>query len=212
MTTEDDDKGGEATFTRAQMAREVNRQVKEKVAAALAEFGDLEELKRKASQADAQKTQLDKMADQLDAITKRAETAEIDVARARVADELGLTPKEAKRLTGKTYAELKADGDELVDDLGIDVKARKRGDAGKGKGKGRTRTDDDADGDDDERESDEHDGDDDDDAGQQETQREERRPAPRRRPRELDSGARMRTGGTEERDPLKLIEGVPRVR
>ena len=209
MTTEDDDKGGETTFTRAQMAREVNRQVKEKVAAALAEFGDLDELKRKAAQADSQQTQLEKMAGQLDTLTKRAETAEIDVARARVADELGLTPKEAKRLTGKTYAELKADGDELVDDLGIDVKARKAGKSGSTR---RTRTDDDAgDGDDNGRESDEHDGDDDDDAGQQET-RGERRPARRQRPRELSPGARVPSGGTDERDPLKLIADVPRVR
>lgn len=209
MTTEDDDKGGETTFTRAQMAREVNRQVREKVAAALAEFGDLDELKRKAAQADSQQTQLEKMAGQLDTLTKRAEAAEIDVARARVADELGLTPKEAKRLTGKTYAELKADGDELVDDLGIDVKARK---AGKSGGTRRARNDDDAgDGDDNGRESDEHDGDDDDDAGQQET-REERRPARRQRPRELSPGARVPSGGTDERDPLKLIADVPRVR
>jgi ribonuclease E len=211
MAGEDDDKGGEATFTRAQMAREVNRQVKEKVAAALAELGDLDELKRKAAQADSQQTQLEKMAGQLDTLTQRAEKAEIDVARARVADELGLTPKEAKRLTGKTYAELKADGDELVDDLGIDVKARKRGESSRGRG--RTRNDDDAgDGDDNGRESDERDGDDDDDAGQQETEREQRRPARRQRPRELSPGARVPSGGTEERDPLKLIADVPRVR
>lgn len=206
MPTDDDgDDKTETTFTRAQMAREVNRQVREKVAAALAEYGDLDELKSKAAEADKQKTQLDKVSEQLDALTKRAETAEIENTRRKVADELGLTPKEAKRLRGKTYDELKADADELVDDLGIDVKARKQG--GKTKAKGKARDEDGDAGDD--AASDEHDEDDDGDEEQPEPQR---RPA-RRRPRELRSGAPMSAGDDRvERDPLKLIEGVPRGR
>jgi hypothetical protein len=197
----------ETTFTRAQMAREVNRQVREKVAAALAEYGDLDELKSKAAEADKQKSQLDKVSEQLDALTKRAEAAEIENDRRKVADELGLTPKEAKRLRGKTYAELKADADELVDDLGIDVKARKQG---KTKSKA-TDTGGDSDTDDDSS-SDDNDTDNDGDE-QQQTQREERRSAPRRRPRELRSGASMSGGDDRDvSDPLKLIENVPRGR
>lgn len=210
-TDDDDDTTTEKTFTQAQFAKELNKQVRAKVTSALAEYGDLDELKSKAAKADSQQTKLDKMAEQLESLTKRAETAEIDSARGRVAEKLGLTSKEARRLTGKTYDELLADGEELVEDLGIDTAARKRGETSR-KPKGRT---DDAGSDDGDDESDEldDDGDADTEEREQETQREERRPAPRRRPRELRSGARM-TGGSsrEETDPLKLIEGVPRGR
>jgi hypothetical protein len=205
----DDDKSTtETTFTRAQFAREVAKQVRAKVAEALADYGDLDELKAKAATADKQKTQLDKVAEQLDTLTKRAEAAEVDVARTKVADKLGLTPREAGRLKGKTYAELLADGEELVEDLGIDTAARKRGEQQR-KPKGTT---DDAGSDDGDDESDEHDDADGDDGQQQETQREERRPAPRRRPRELRSGAPATTGPVEPSDPLELIKSVPRGR
>jgi hypothetical protein len=206
MATEDDG-ATETTFTRAQMAKMVNAQVKEKLAAALADYGDLEELKAKAAEADKQKTSIDKMAEQVAALTKRAETAEIDSARARVADKLGLTSKEAKRLSGKTYDELLADGEELVEDLGIDTAARKRGE------KSRKRTDDAGEKADDAGEQGGDDeGDDEGDDGEQDRQ-EERRAAPRRRPQELRSGARMSSrDARDERDPLKLIEDVPRVR
>lgn len=190
------------TFTREQVRKMIGAEVKK----VREQFADYDDLAAKAADADKSKTKLDKMGEQLEALTKRAETAEIETARGRVAEKLGLTSKEAKRLTGKTYDELLADGEELVDDLGIDMKARKQGTSGKPKG----RTDDAGsnDGDD---ESDEHDDADGDDE-QQETQREERRPAPRRRPRELRSGAPATTSSAEPSDPLELIKSVPRGR
>lgn len=202
MSTEDDDANEgktEPTFTRAQMAREVARQVREKVSSALAEYGDLEELKRKAADADKNASKLDKMAEQVATLTKRAEAAEIDSARARVAEELGLTAKEAKRLKGKTYEELKSDGDEFVDDMGIDVKARK---AGKTEG-GRKSGDD----------NDSNTGDDDTDSSTDNDEPKKQEPARRRRERpteDLRSGAPMSTGGREETDPLKLVADIPR--
>lgn len=193
------------TFTREQLRKMIGAEVKK----VREQYADYEDLKAKAADADKSKTKLDKMSEQLEALTKRAETAEIDSARGRVAEKLGLTSKEAKRLSGKTYDELLADGEELVEDLGIDTAARKRGETSR-KPKGTT---DDAGSDDGDDGSDEHDDDaSGDDDGQQQTQREERRPAPRRRPRELRSGAPATTGSAEPRDPLDLIKDVPRGR
>lgn len=193
------------TFTRDQVRKMIAAEVRK----VREQFADYDDLAARAADAEKSKTKLDKMGEQLEALTKRAETAEIDSARARVAEKLGLTSKEAKRLTGKTYDELLADGEELVEDLGIDTKARKQGESGR-KPKG---TNGDA-GNDGDGASDEHDDDDDASDGeqQQETQR-ETRPAPRRRPRELRSGAPATTGsGNESRDPLDLIKDVPRGR
>lgn len=191
------------TFTREQVRKMIGAEVKK----VREQFADYEDLAARAADADKSKTKLDKMSEQLEALTKRAETAEIETARGRVAEKLGLTSKEAKRLTGKTYDELLADGEELVEDLGIDTKARKQG----GTSRKPNGTTDDAGSSDGGDGSDEHDDADGDDEQQQETQQ-ERRPAPRRRPQELRSGAPATTGRSEPRDPLELIKSVPRGR
>lgn len=206
MAADDEDKP-ERTFTKAEFAREVARQVRAKVAEALSEYGDLDELRKRADEADKQQSKIDKMAEQLNTLTQRAEKAELDVARQRVADELGLTQREAKRLSGKTYDELKADAEELVEDLGIDVEARK---AGRKPAAGRKTDQQDEDNDQQNGVGDNDDGDDDNDETEDQ-QESAPRPQPRRvRPQELRSGAPLSSGRREETDPLKLVAAVPR--
>jgi len=198
----DDDSTTEATFTRAQMAKMVNAQVKEKLAAALAEYGDLDELKAKAAEADTNRGKIDQVLDKLNAAEKRAADAELENTRRKVADKLGLTAREAGRLKGKSEAELLADGAEMIEDLGIDVEARKKGKttapAGKagdgdsnGDGEGATDTD-------------THTGEDDAPPRQQ-------APARRVKPvEELRSGAPGARSEPEETDPMKLVANIPR--
>jgi len=119
MTQPNSDTDTETTFTRAQMAKMVNAQVREKVAAALADYGDLDELKRKAAAADANESKIDALLAKMTAAEERANKAEAETLRRSVADELGLTPKQARRLTGKTRDELLADGQEMIEDMGI---------------------------------------------------------------------------------------------
>lgn len=124
MTTEDDDSKVEPTFTRAQMAKMVNAQVREKVAAALSEYGDLDELRAKAAEADKSRSQLDRIEEQLKASEARAAKAERQELVRRVSDELGISPRLAAKLEGSTYAELLADGKDTMDDLGLVPKSK----------------------------------------------------------------------------------------
>lgn len=66
---------------------------------------------------DRDKTETQKAADARTAAEKRAEEAEAKSLRLEVAFEKGLTPKQAKRLTGSTREELEADADELLEDF-----------------------------------------------------------------------------------------------
>lgn len=197
MTTEtDDDAKTEPTFTRAQMAKMVNAQVREKVAAALAEYGDLDELKRKAAEADKQKSQLDRIEEQLKASEARAARAERDGLIREVADELGISLRLAKRLEGSTKAELLADGRDTMEDLGFKPKGKANGSTGtKGEATdGETDAEDDS-------------------ANEQQDETPSRQPAPARtaRPREtLRSGAPRTDTPPEETNPLKLVENIPR--
>jgi len=200
MTIEDDDaKGGtEPTFTRAQMAKMVNAQVREKVAAALAEYGDLDELKAKAAQADKNASQLDRIEQQLKAAEERASKAERDGLVRRVADELGISVRLAGKLDGKTFDEMLADGKDMIDDLGIKPKGKKSTTS-------TTKQQEGAD--------DEADAEDGDDAQQDEEPKATRQTAPARaaRPREnLRSGATRTAAEPEETNPLKLVESIPR--
>lgn len=66
---------------------------------------------------DRDKSAADKAAEQSAAAIARAEKAERELVRLRVASEKGLTPAQAKRLVGNTEDELAADADELLADL-----------------------------------------------------------------------------------------------
>lgn len=199
MSGDDTGSGGAAkTFTQA----DVDRIVRDRVAREREKYADYDELRAKADDADKTKSKLDKMAEQMEALTKRAETAEIESTRHRVAEELGLTAKEAKRLRGKTYDELLSDGNELVDDLGIDVAARKKGKGGTERRKPADDANNGGDGDD--AGTDDENGDDDQQQAAPTRQR-------RERPTEdLRPGAPVSRGAREELDPLKLVAGIPR--
>ena len=173
------------------------------------QFGDYDELKQQAAAAAGDVSKIDKLTAAVEALTKRAETAELDVARRAIADEFGLNPKEARRLRGKSADELRADAQEFVDDMGIDVEARKKGAppaTGKQQGSG--------DG------TDGNEGGNGDDAGQQDDGANDadagrRTPARSgRRPTEtLRSGVAGSANGEpdlEKLDPLELNKGVPR--
>jgi hypothetical protein len=199
----DDGESGTKTFTQADLDRAAAAGAHREREKLNAKYADYDDLKAAASNADKSKSQLDKLTEQMTALAKRAESADLEVARRDVADEFGLTRKEARRLSGKSADELRADAQELVDDLGIDVAARKAkttttktttetdGDAGKGT-----------------------EGDGTDDAQQGGETDAQRTPAAGRRPKEtLRSGAPGTTGAEpdlEKMDPLELVAKVPR--
>lgn len=207
----DDDKGTgtEETFTRAQVRAMIAAEVRK----ARESFADYDELKAAAAAAGKDKSQLDKLTEQISALTRRAETADLEVARRDVADEFGLTRREARRLSGKSADELRTDAQELVDDLGIDVAARK---AGKGSKTTKTDSDNGADSEGDGEGSTGGTGSTGDSGAQDGDDDASKRTPPARpgRPREtLRSGA-PRTEDTdanlETMDPLELVAKVPR--
>jgi len=89
----------------------------ERKARAAAEKQAKEFEKRLKEIEDKDKTEAQKLADAKTESDKRAETAEAKALRLEVAFEKGLTPKQAKRLTGSTREELEADADELLEDF-----------------------------------------------------------------------------------------------
>ena len=77
---------------------------------------ELEAVERKLQELeDAEKSQLDKANERISAAERRAEDAETRALRLQVAHEKGLTPAQAKRLSGSTQEELEADADELAE-------------------------------------------------------------------------------------------------
>jgi len=179
--SDDPEGGAERTFSRAELAKAVNAAVRSKVAEVRAEFADYDELKKVAADADKNKTQLDKLSEQLSTLTERAERAEAASVRARVVAAKKLPPGLAKRLQGKTEEELSADADELLSDW---------------KAAGGKTGDDEG--------SAEQDG----DEGKATPQA---TPAVRGRPREeLRSGAPATAREPDETNPLKLAALVPR--
>lgn len=200
MSTEDDDaktKTDEPMFTRAQFAREVAKQVREKVASALSEYGDLDELRTRAAEADKQKSQLDRIEQQLAETQKRAEKAERDGLVRRVADELGISMRLAGKLSGRTYEELLADGKDTMDDLGVKPKSKN--------GKATTTTDGDTT-DDGAQEDGAQDGD-----GDQQASSRQTAATRTARPREtLRSGATRTPTAPEVTNPMELVKNIPR--
>jgi hypothetical protein len=80
----------------------------------------LAELEAKVKETeDAEKSELQRLQDKVDELTKRAEAAEAKAHRYEVAAEKGLTPAQARRLVGATKEELEADADAMVEELGL---------------------------------------------------------------------------------------------
>lgn len=75
-----------------------------------------DDLKKKVKEhEDATKSETDKATDRATEAEKRASSAELELARLNVALAKGLTPAQAKRLSGSTEEELTADADELLE-------------------------------------------------------------------------------------------------
>jgi hypothetical protein len=197
--TDDSASGSTKTFTQADLDRAAAAGAQRERQRAAEKYADYDDLKAKADAAAANESKLDKLVTQVEALTGRAEKAETENLRRTVADEFGLTAREARRLSGKTADELRADAEEMVEDLGIDVKARKAGKAGTTAPKGEAT--------DGETEGGETAQDD------EETPATSRQtpPAARMRPREnLRSGAPRTETAPVETNPLKLVENIPR--
>ncbi|MBA9002017.1 capsid assembly scaffolding protein Gp46 family protein [Thermomonospora cellulosilytica] len=104
----------EKTFTQA----ELDRIVAERLRREREKYADYDDLKARAQAADASKSELQKLAERVEAAEKRAADMEAKALRAEVAQAKGLTPAQAKRLTGTTREELEADADELLEVFG----------------------------------------------------------------------------------------------
>lgn len=185
MPDDDDDRttGAVRTFTQ----EEVNRFLAEDRRRTLAKFADYDDLKAKAEAGDAEKGKIDQILEKLAASETRASQLEAAEMRRSVADELGLTAKQAGRLTGATRDDLLADGRDLMETMGI----KPKGTASAGDGDNGS----DAVG----------------DAQDDNVKREQSEPTRRQRPREmLQSGAPHTAAKPEETDPLKLAALIPR--
>lgn len=203
MSTETDDGTDgktEPTFTRAQMAKIVAQQVREKVAAAVAEYGDLDELKRKAAEADKSKSQLDRIEEQLKASEQRAAKAERDGLVREIADELGIPLRLAKRLEGNTKAELLADGRDTMEDLGIRPKSKNGKATGNKQGEGDGTDGENGDGD----------AQDEADDGEQATSRQTGATRTARPRENLRSGAARTQTAPVVTNPMELVKDIPR--
>ena len=75
--------------------------------------------KRLAEIEDANKTEVQKLADAKTASDTVAATAQNELMRLRVAMRKGLTEAQAKRLVGSTEEEIEADADELLESFGV---------------------------------------------------------------------------------------------
>jgi DNA repair exonuclease SbcCD ATPase subunit len=64
---------------------------------------------------DSEKSELQRLQEQLADAEKRAGTAQMESLRLQVAHDKGLTPSQARRLSGSTLEELEADADELLE-------------------------------------------------------------------------------------------------
>lgn len=103
------------TFTQA----DVDRIVRERVKREREKFADYDDLKTKAAGATT-------LEERVAEIERQAQESEARAMRAEVANAKGLTPTQAKRLVGSTRDELEADADELVKDIGAQIKQGNR--------------------------------------------------------------------------------------
>lgn len=111
-----DPKGGEEkTFTQA----ELDRIVETRLAKEKAKYSDYDDLKAKADKYDeheaANKSETDKLREQVETLTKAQTDAESKALRAEIAMAKGLSAAQAKRMVGATREELEADADEILE-------------------------------------------------------------------------------------------------
>lgn len=184
--TQPDDTGttGGKTFTQAEVDAIVRDRLKRERDATATKYADYDDLKTKAAEADKSATQLDKIQQQMVAMSERAEKSERAATIREVADELKISVRQASRLSGKTKDELLADGRDFLQDFAPKGSTDGTGDTGK----------------------------DDSGNGNAGGQQAPRQAAPARgRPQEtMRSGAPVTPAQPEETDPRKLAELIPR--
>lgn len=114
----DDDKkdDGGALGDAGKRAIAAEREARRKAEADLKTARD--ELAQVKADQDSSKSEIQKVLDKVDALTKRAEEAERKALVAEVAQAKGLTASQAKRLQGSTREELEADAEELLEAFG----------------------------------------------------------------------------------------------
>lgn len=180
---------GAKTFTQAEVDAIVRERLKRERENTATKYADYDDLKAKAMAADSSKSQLDKMQEQLTALTDRAVKAERTNLRSDVARAKNLPDWMARRLHGTTKEELEADADDMLANYKPSASngsgGETEGEAGQGGGQQGG------------------------DGGQGDASG--AATAVRSRPREnLRSGAPLNPGEPPETNPLKLAALIPR--
>lgn len=104
-------KGGDKTFTQQDLERELDKRLKRE----RAKYADYDELKAKAEQFDKAGEQGKDTGEKLAQLQKDLDEERNKRLKAEVAASKGLTPAQAKRLSGTTQEELEADADDLLE-------------------------------------------------------------------------------------------------
>jgi hypothetical protein len=109
------------SFTPITSQEEFDKTLGRRLAAERAKYAGYEDLKAKAAELDqlkdANKTETQRLSDQLTQFQKENDALKLTQLRAEVAAEKGIPAKIARRLTGTTREELEADADELLETL-----------------------------------------------------------------------------------------------
>lgn len=181
----------ERTFTKGELARQVAAAVRAATAKVREEYADYDDLRKTADAAKGQETALERMQKQLEELSTRNTKLDREAMVREVADELEISVRQARRLEGKTKAELLADGREFLEEFkpttgGKPAEGTDEGEGSEDAGKGRSAAEDD--------------------------QGKPRETAGRQgRPREeLQSGTPVTGGKADETNPAKLAAMIPR--
>lgn len=120
-TPPEPDKDSAPDFTPITSQEEFDKTLGKRLAAERAKYSGFDELKTKAAEydklKDANKSEAQRLTDQMTALATENAALKHDKLRAEVAAEKGLAAKFGRRLTGTTREELEADADELLETL-----------------------------------------------------------------------------------------------
>lgn len=118
----DQAKPDDKPFKAPESQADLDRIIEQRLARERQRYADYDSLKEKAGKyeqlEDEKKTEAQRLAEDRDGHKSRAEKAEAELMRLQVGLDKGLTPAQAKRLTGSTKEELEADADELIATFG----------------------------------------------------------------------------------------------
>lgn len=116
MAEEPTEEGQEPEPSPETFDREYVEKLRKEAATYRTKLKELEPIAQKAKELeDAQKSEAEKMTERLTTAERRAQEAELALLRTQVAVAKGLTPTQAKRLSGATQEELEADADDLLE-------------------------------------------------------------------------------------------------